>query len=192
MHAVIKIKSGRVLARFFATETIGVTALVVYVSGLVSFSLLVEMLLLPVAAFFGASGAFAARQSNGKAAVVLSSVVLASIGLSAVTWSLIQLFRGVNSDAASLVSAFALTVWLPLATLPFIYVTAFMAEYGRVLALVRASSGTRPTWPVRLALFIGFRGRLATVKSFHPYTRGIRGDSKFREVLAAVRGRSTE
>jgi hypothetical protein len=129
---------------------------VAYVTGLVSFSLLVELLLLPVAIFFGAVGAFAARQSNGKAAVVLSSVVLASMGFSAVTWSFVQLFRGLNSDAVCLVSTFALTVWLPSATLPFIYVTAFMAEYGRVLALVRASSGTRPTWLVRLACLSAF------------------------------------
>jgi hypothetical protein len=192
LHAVIKIQSGGELARHFVLETVGVTALVIYIAGLASFSLVVELVLLPVSVFFAALGAFAGRQANGKAAAVLSSVILASIGLSAVTWSITQLFSDQNSDITKLLQAFALTVWLPLATLPFIYVTAFMAEFGRVLALVRASSGTRPSLQVRLALFIGFRGRLKTVKSFHPYRRCVRGDTPFREVLSAVRRGTTD
>ena len=182
--AIVSIQNGGELLRNLVRETLGATAVVVYVAGLASYALWAEVLLFPVAVFATALNAFAIRRAEGRTAASLSSFVLCVLGGAAVAWSVVCLIQGASGlDVGVQLRSFALTIWLPLGALPFVYVTAFLSAFGRVLALVHASSGTRPSWQVRIALFLGFRGRLGVARGFHPYTSGVRGDSSFREVL---------
>ncbi|WP_123939378.1 hypothetical protein [Curtobacterium sp. PhB137] len=186
---IVSIEDGGKLFKHFIQETVGATAVVVYVAGLASYALWIELLLLPVAVFATALNAFASRREDGRAASMVSSFVLIVLGIAAIVWSVSSLLRGASGlEFGAEMRSFTLTIWLPLGTLPFVYATGYLTAYGRVLALVHASSGIRASWQVRIALLLGFRGRLGAVKGFHPYTSGVRGDSSFREVLHVAIG----
>lgn len=93
---IVSIEDGGKLFKHFIQETVGVTAVVVYVAGLASYALWIELLLLPVAVFATALNAFASRREDGRASSMVSSFVLIVLGIAAIVWSVSSLLRGAS------------------------------------------------------------------------------------------------
>ncbi|MDX2400271.1 hypothetical protein [Microbacterium algeriense] len=168
LFSATKFKDGAAVFKRVIREVLGVAALLVFYLGFAPFPLWVELILQAVLGFLLVMSAVAARKAEtavvGKAANALGVIV----GLGVLIYVTIQVLAQPGSiDWAGEAAAFAVSVWLPLAQIPFVYVFSVVAVYETALMRLRLNNKlVAPPLRVRLALVLGLRGSLRYAASF--------------------------
>jgi len=161
-------KTGSELIRKVVLEVVGITALMITYLNLGEFpiwgELILQLILIPLVVLV----AFASRTPEGKKVARFFELVLGliSVGL------LISTTVTVMSEARTFdwlheLKSFAISVWLPIALIPFVYVAALLMQIELGLMRLRLHNGqNHPPFRVRLALILGFRGSLRYAARF--------------------------
>lgn len=168
-----KFKDGIDVLGRVITEVLGLSALLVLYLNLAPLPLWGELIVQPVLLVLTLMSAIASR--DPKLAPVVKPVN--NIIVVIATWLLIrvavQVTTALNTfDWADQARAFSLSVWIPLAVIPFVYTLGYVAACEMALVRLKFSNGRqKPPLRVRLALLLGFRGSLR-------YARGFSGSSQ--------------
>jgi hypothetical protein len=184
-------KEDRYFRRAFLSA-LSLTALMQFLLNLHTFHIAVEFVLQPVVTFLLTLGAVAALEPRTITVKKLADWLLAIIGLWVVIGTvhgLWQSWRGIDPKQTGL--AFAFSIWLPLAMLPFVYVLALTMTYGTTFRLTSfKNDGRKPPLSVRAAVVYGLHGNLRAVNDLPQHPRQYRAISRsrgFREALRHVR-----
>jgi hypothetical protein len=124
-------------------RVVGLTALVEFYVNLGSFPLLVELVLVPVAAFLALMSTFAALKPEYAIVKRWVDRLMAVVGLAVLVGSGLYLASaGDRLDKKELALEFGTPVWLTAASLPFVFVFSLYALPGRATVGRRR----RPSW----------------------------------------------
>ncbi|TAJ47312.1 MAG: hypothetical protein EPO52_12495 [Herbiconiux sp.] len=165
LFTAYKIDSGSSLLSKTIRETVGLSALAVFFVGLASFSLIAELILQPIIVLIVLLGTYASSQANAKPVSILCTVLTSIYGLVAIIWTITQLFQP-ETDVTSIVLTFCLSLWLPIALAPFMYVAALMMNLGTIFIHPKAMSRRRLPLKIKVALVTGLRFRLSLTHQF--------------------------
>ncbi len=154
--------------RFFRTimlRTLGAGAFIEFLVGIKTFHIIVELLLQPVVVVLVLLAAVVGTKPDLRPVESAAGWLTGLIGIAllALTIRSIVMERA-TFDFGLQLRQLTLPIWLTLVSLPFLYVMALYAEHQT--AFRRMSLGPtrrKPSWPARLAVMIGLRGRLAEV-----------------------------
>jgi hypothetical protein len=179
---------------FFRTKalaTMRVTAVVQGYVSLVTFPLVVELLLQPIAGLLGAMSFVASMRDEYRPMRRVVSGVIGLVGLSLliyVTATLLVTWHG--SDKPALMRQLGLPLWLTIGAVPFIYVLALYATYESAftrLALAARNGATRPIY-VRLALLVGFNFHVHDLGNFYgPWPERLLSARSFPDARGVIR-----
>lgn len=163
-------KDGGSLARKTVLEVLGLSAILIFYINLASLSILGELIVQMVASL-AVMLSVVAKHQGGKSLVVARFMdgLLVLIGLFLLVMTTIGLVNDWPSqgELVGIGLTFAMSIWLPLALLPFIYVLAFYAACESLfVALSFFNDRKEPHWKVRFAILIGFRGSVRFASNF--------------------------
>lgn len=200
-----KVQSGSKLVHSVVRDTICLSAIVAFYTGLTSFSIPGEFFLQLALAVLVVVSVFGKRapETHKLARVCDKLLFLIGIGLVAfTTYRLASSWEEFNVEGIGL--SLALSIWLPLMLLPLLYALAVLMSADKVLTLLPwHNNKTEPPRRVRLAFLIGIHvsafyaahfagqwlGRLARQKTFRgaqhemrEYRRDIRRNVKAERV----------
>lgn len=163
-------RHGRDLIRTVARDVFGVSVVVTIYVDSAPFSLPVEVLVQVLAALFGAMRVVAATEPKYRPARLICDVVLSLIAVAMVWHTSAYLASGLPPETwRALGLTAALTVWFPLALVPFLYAFAYYAAAESAASRVRAFAPRdhRPAKiPTTLRLLSACRFRLGYAKAF--------------------------
>lgn len=169
LFGVTNVESGAGLTKKAVREVLGVGAVVALYVNLTSLNIFGE-LIVQVVVIFASIVSVVARHQGGEALRVakLMDWILAAIGLAMLAFTtqwLVYNWKSLDLVVVGLTAA--MSVWLPLLMLPFIYVLAFYAFVELVyVRLPFFNSNRRPPLQVRLAIFFGLRGSVFFARRF--------------------------
>jgi len=173
-------------------STLAVSALMQFTLNLHAFHFAVELLLQPVVTLLFLLGVVAAMEPGTLPVKKLVDWLLVIVGLwvvVATSEGLSDSWRGIDPRQTGL--AFAFSIWLPLAMLPFVYVLALTLTYGTIFKLTSfRNERRRPPLAVRMAIIYGLNGNLRAVNDLpqhHLQFRAISRSRSFRQALGHVR-----
>ncbi|SEB09097.1 hypothetical protein [Leifsonia sp. 21MFCrub1.1] len=158
-------ETGTVLVRRTLRAVIGIGAALAFYINLASLTLAGELGVQIV--IVGLSACVSVFEARGrKVGVTVASALLASIGVAGIVYTTVWLVlqrEHLNFEELGLTAA--MTVWLPLALLPFLYVAALYAAIELVyVRLPYVGISREVPFRVRLAVFLGLRGSVRYAK----------------------------
>lgn len=195
-------KTGSELIRKVVLEVAGLSALTVAYLNLGEFpiwgELVLQLILIPVVIFI----ALAPRTPDGRRVARFFEILLGLLAIGMLISTTATLFSEAKTfDWLQELKAFAVSIWLPVALIPFLYVLALLMQVEMGLARLKMHNNRKhPPLSVRLALILGFHGRLLYAQRFSGLwitemsaQRSSRDGSSFmRKYRAAVRNRVAE
>jgi hypothetical protein len=180
-------------ATFFrrtALAVISVSVLTEFYFSIVSFSLPMELILVPVAGLItlGAIMVDTQKQYASQRRFWHGLLLLLLAMVSSATAGEIYAQREVL-DLAQVGRSFALPIWLLLASLPFIFALALVTGYELAFLRMKFFNERRPVgWATRLALFVGLNWHLHELHAFAAYwPKQVASAPTFRLALEQVR-----
>lgn len=183
-------RDGRGVVSSVVRRVLGVSAVVIFYVNLVHLPLGVEVILVAVVLLLALTVVVLQHQSGGDTVLKVCSFLLGTIGIGLVIYVTIRVVIEFDSfDWGGQLRLFALSVWLPLALIPFVYLLAiFMSVEGALVRLRFNNSRVPPPLRVRIALLLGLRGSLlyATAFTGHWLTR-MAGERTFRSARRIMR-----
>jgi hypothetical protein len=181
--------------RFFrraALATLSVTALMQFLLNLHTFSIWVELALLPIVTFILLVSTVATLKQETTQVSKVMDGLLGIIGIwvvLATAQGLWDSWRGLDPRQTGL--SFAFSIWFPLAMLPFVYALALVMAYAKIFRLMPfVNDGRKPPLSVRAAVAVGLHGNLRAVNDVpqhHAQNRAISRSRGFRAALRNVR-----
>ncbi len=149
-------------------STLEASAILSFFLNIVTFSLVVELVLLPVMAVLVAAPIMAERDEQLARSKRLFEWLLAGMVAALVMLTAVEIYRQRHElDLGTLWRSFAMTVWLPVAALPFVYVFAFIASYEvAFMRLGFANRGRRVSLKTRAAILLGLNWHVRDVNAF--------------------------
>lgn len=193
-------KTGSELVRKVVLEVVGLSALMITYLNLGEFpiwgELILQLILIPLVVLL----AFASRTPEGKKVARFFEIVLGLIAIGLLISTTVTVMTEAFDWLYEL-KAFAVSVWLPIALIPFVYVAALLMQIELGLMRLRLHNDReRPPVRVRLALVLGFRWSLRYAARFSGLwitdmsaQRTFRGGLAFmRTYREAVRARVAE
>ena len=173
-------------------SALSLSALMQFLLNLHTFHIAVELVLQPFVTFLLILGAVSALEPRTIAVKKLMDWLLGIVGAWVMVGTLLglwQSWRGIDPKQTGL--AFAFSIWLPLAMLPFVYALALTMTYGTTFRLTSfKNDGRKPPISVRAAVVFGLHGNLRAVNDLpqhHVQYRAISRSRGFREALRHVR-----
>lgn len=146
---------------------VGATLLVEYYINFVSFPLVVELVMQPVAILAFAVGTYSATRSEHQPVAKLCNWILVLIGCLSFAWVLWNLvIRWSDVDLALTARELILPVWLTPAALVFVYVLAMYAGYEQAFTRISWRSQNGSSWKVKFALLTLVWLRLGKLREF--------------------------
>ena len=166
----VEVKDGRLLVGQTIKQALSVSALVAFYVNLISLNIFWELFLLAIAVCAGTVSAFAKMQkADGRSVACVMDVILVVVGiifLASATVGLIN--RWSNQNIEVIVETLAVSIWLPLLLLPFIYLFSFYIHCESVFNhLSPFNNQKKPKLRVMLAIFLGFRLNVRLAASFN-------------------------
>lgn len=162
-------KDGTILVRKVIQATISSSAIIAFYINLVSLNIVGE-LLVQIVGTLVALLSLVAKHQGGKSLIVgrFMDGVLAVIGLSLLMFTTVNLVENWKDlDLKTTGLTLAMSIWLPLALLPFIYVISFYAATDTVFTmLLYSNERKKPNWKARLAVLIGFHANVRYAYNF--------------------------
>lgn len=171
-------------------STFQVSVILGFFLNIITFSLIVEFLLLPIMAFLVMATTLAERDVQLARSKRLFEVLLAGITGALVILTAVDIYRQRHDlDLGELWRSFAMTVWLPVVALPFVSGFALIASYELVfMRLGFANDRRRVGLKTRLAIVLGLNGQLRDVNAFTGgWARQVAEAPTFRIALQRVR-----
>lgn len=169
MFGATQVKDGALLVHKVTRATIGASTIIAFYVNLVSLNVLGEFVLQIVVTLV-AMMSVVAKHQGGKLLVVgrFMDGVLAAIGwllLMITTFNLLENWQDMDLKTTGL--TFAMSIWLPMMLLPFIYVLSFYAATESIFTMLPFfNERAKPNWKVRLAVFIGFHASVRYASNF--------------------------
>lgn len=188
VFAATRAESGGDIVRHLRRETIGLGVFAIAYVNLVSFPLWLELVAQAAAALALVCEAVGKSQQQGAAcAGIAGRGLLVVIGAGSIAWTTVQLVQqaavfGWWSALASLI----LTVWLPLALVPFLYTFGFVAATEVAWLRLTFPRHTDLSRKVFLAVLVGLRLRVSLAKKFPGRHRDVVEATGFRDALARM------
>ena len=146
-------------------KTLGVAAVVAFLSALKSFPLWIEIPAQTLAVLFAVVAVLAERKPEHAPIGKLANGYLAIFGLSALIWSLAHLMGNWSSlDQGIVVREFLLPIWLTPVALLFVYGFAVLAAYQGFFRRMRIWNKDGPLLRQRLAVMVRANGRLGRLR----------------------------
>ena len=148
--------------------SIGITELLQFLTNLFVLSLVAELLVYPVLAFWAMLAAFAATDDQYRAARKFANGLLALVGLGLIFFTIQQFYvNWAQIDWREVLRQFALPIWLTIGLLPFIYLLSLYANYERAFSGVDwAADDWRARWRAKLALLTKFHFKHRELHAF--------------------------
>lgn len=162
VFAAGKFDGGTQILRKVATEVVGISALLVVYLNLVLFPLWTEIMLQSLLLILVLMATVGARQASTAALTGCVNAVVASIMFGVAIYVALQVSWNFGSyDWTEEAHTFALSIWLPIALVPFVYVCGFCMACELALFRVRWQGEDRSVpRRVQLAIVLGFLGSL--------------------------------
>lgn len=163
-----KFEAGTDVVAHVLKEVLGVTAILVVYLNLAPFPLWGELILQVVLLFLLLIAALGKSDPRNAPVVKLANAILALIGIGLIIYVTVRVVTAFDTfDWNGEARAFALSVWLPLALIPFIYGLGLLMSCEATLVRVkRHNKMETPPLRVRLALLLGLRGSLRYATGF--------------------------
>ena len=183
-------KTGSELVRKVVLEVIGVSALLIAYLNLGSLpiwgELILQLALFPLVVL----AAFASATAGGKKVARFFEIVLGLIGIGLlITTTAIVIHEAKTLDWIQEFKAFTISVWLPLALIPFVYVVALLMQIEMGLVRLKLHNNhERPPLRTRWAFVVGLRGSLRYASRFSgTWITGMSAQRNFRGGLRFMR-----
>ena len=165
----INAKNGGDITRHVVTESIGIGAIVALYVNLTSLNLIAEILVQSIVALAAAVSVYA-KHRGGKdlAAAKLMDGFLVVVGVGMLVYTTVWLILNAWAmDWLLLGRTVGMSVWLPFALLPFVYVLSFCTGVESIyMRLPFFNQRKQPPLRVRLGVLIGLRGSVRYSKGF--------------------------
>lgn len=180
-------------SKFFRREAESIITLSaiagVYVNS-VSFNLYMELILQPVIVALSVIRLSTSLRTTCTSMKRCCDILLIIVGFTLIFFTTLDIYRDWHESILRQLSrSIALTMWLPLLALPFIYAFSLVAGYE--LAFLRMDLNNdrrRSLTKAQLALIVGLKGRVRDVNAFSGiWSRQAASAPTFREALDAVR-----
>lgn len=161
-------KTGSELVRKVVLEVVGVSALLITYLNLGELpiwgELILQLVLIPLIAL----AAFATRAGQEQKVARCFKIVLTLVGIGLlISTTVIVITEATKLDWIYELKAFAVSVWLPVALIPFVYIVALMMQIELGLMRLRLHNNQEhPPLRVRFALILGFLGSLRYASRF--------------------------
>ena len=162
------VSDGKVLVSRTLRETLGISALVVFYVNLTSLPIVWE-LVIQVVGIFAAMVAVVAKSQGPKSRPVAMFMngLLIAIGLTLFVATTINFIGDWTEDFGLILKTLCMTIWLPIALLPLIYVGAFLMQLRVIYVMLPFNNGHKKVrLRVKLAIFIGLRGSVCLATGF--------------------------
>jgi hypothetical protein len=163
------VSDGKVLLRRTVRDTLGISALVVFYVDLSSLPIVWEVVI-QLVGVFAAMLAVVAKSQGPKSrpvAVFMNGVLIAIDLLLFVTTTINFIAEWKTEDFGLIFETRCMTVWLPIALLPLIYVGAFLMQVQVMFVMLLFNNAHKKVrLRVKLALFVGLRGRVRLGAAF--------------------------
>lgn len=183
------IRTGKALIRKVMRETVGVTVILAFYLNIEPLPLWGELLLQPFVTLFVLMAAVAQREEKTKKLGAFFNVLTAITGASLFVYTTIQIALNWQTyDLLKLLGTFALSIWLSVLLMPFVYVLAFLMHYEMVLVrLPFFNDKKKPKLRVRWAVLVGLRFSTRLASSCNGiWLRQIARANGFRESLRVM------
>lgn len=161
-------KTGSELVRKVILEVFGITALMITYLNLGEFPILGELVLQLILIPLVVLVAFASRTPDGKKIARFFEIVLGLIAIGLLISTTVTVMDEARTfDWLHELKAFAVSLWLPIALIPFVYVAALLMQIELGLMRLRMHNKRQhPPIRIRLALILGFHGSLRYAARF--------------------------
>lgn len=157
-----QIANGKALIRTATRTTVGLSALLAAYLGLGPLPIWGELLLQPPVIVLGALSAHMAhfaKTDAEKVAETVVNVVLSTIGLFLIVHTIRTILSWNSADRSDALAGLAVSVWIPVALIPFLYCASFVMKFGQILSVLPIlNDRTRVALRVRASCLIGLRG----------------------------------
>lgn len=165
------VSDGKVLLGRTVRDTLGISALVVFYVNLSSLPIVWEVVIQLVGVFAAMLAVTVVAKSQGpksRPVAVFMNGVLIAIGLLLfVTTTINFVADWKTEDFGLILKTLCMTIWLPIALLPLIYVGAFLMQVQVIFVMIPFNNGQKKVGPgVKLALFFGLRGSVRLGAAF--------------------------
>jgi len=161
-------KTGSELIRKVVLEVAGLSTLMIAYLNLGVFPIwgevILQIILIPIVVFI----ALAPKTPEGKRVARFFEILLGILALCLLVSTTVTLFSEARTfDWLHELKGFAVSIWLPIALIPFLYVLALLMQVEMALVRLKLHNDRKhPPLRVRLALVAGFHGRLLHAKRF--------------------------
>lgn len=169
-----KVKEGTKLVGTVVRNVAGVSSVLVFYLGLGSLPLWGELLLQPVVLVLVMLAAVAHYNSEHHQVERLANALLGIIGLSLLAYTTYLVFSTWNTEALTqAINSFVLSLWLPLALIPFVYIFAFLMRVETILTMLPfVNDREQPPRRVRMAGIWGLHLSTRLASEFNGHWRG--------------------
>lgn len=186
------VSDGRVLLRRTVRETLGISALVVFYVNLSSLPIVWEVVIQLVGVFAAMLAVVAKSQGpKSRPVAVFMNGVLIAIGLLLfVTTTINFVAEWKTEDFGLILKTLCMTIWLPIALLPLIYVGAFLMQVQVIFVTLPFHNGHKKVRiGVKLALLFGLRGSVRLGAAFIGAWRTRVGEaSNYQDARCVMKG----
>jgi len=182
----IRAKSGVEIVGHIRRETLTLSTLFLFYLNLETLPLWGELIAQPVIVLLSVMTALAQRDEKGKRIVGCFSIPLLLIGMSLIAWTTVQTVT--NWDMLNwpeLLAQLALSVWLPFAMFPYLYVVALYAATEVILKRLLWSNKEMPL-RARLGVLAGLHGSVRWAKALTGRHNLVARTKSFRGALSEM------
>lgn len=193
-----EVRNGRVFVTKVIKETVGVAALIAFYLGLASLPLWGELIVQPLLILFVLTGAYASRKVSTAQVATFCNVLSGLIVVFLLGFTSVHLARQWSTyDFRHEGISVAMSIWLPVFLIPFIYVCAFVFQSETSLVVLPFFNDKQPVpTRVRLALVAGLHLRTRYSSAFVGSWRAQIADAHTykaaRQVMGAFRKAARE
>lgn len=157
-------KSGVEILGHIRRETLALSTLFLFYLNLESLPLWAELIAQPMIALLSVMTTFAQRDEKGRRVVGCFSIPLLLIGIGLIVWTTVQTANNWEElDWTEPFAQLALSVWLPFAMFPYLYVVAFYAATEVILKRLLWTNKEMPL-RARLGVLVGLHGSVRWAK----------------------------
>lgn len=167
----------------------GINIAIEFIFGLASFPFWIEFILQPILTMLILLELVAKQDPKAAPVAQVLEWVLAILGLVFILGTLYQVGTHINEfDSTQQFRTFAMLIWLPIASMPFIYGLSWAMSFEQIAGQLRWRLGDRgvPVW-MKAAVMIGFNRHLHHLGRFRgDGPRAVSESASFKEALTAV------
>lgn len=176
-------------------ETIKFAALFEFFLNVKSFSLVGELLLLPIAILLSLLRAVAAYDEKFRSSRKPLDVALTLLTVGLLTYTIVYFVQDWSQiDKGQELRKLAMPIWLTLGAMPFAFIFALIASYGQIFMRMNfTSEGKHASLRAKVGVILGLRTRLLEIYSFAGRSSQRAGrTSTIRAAMAVVRDDKAE